>query len=315
MATSKRVTIFEGPDGGGKTTAAKAYAESVGAMYVHCGVYPGVTTGLARLYAEAMMPAVLGLCDVVMDRSWYSESIYGKAYRDGKTRIGRADCRMLERLAMRCSTLMIFCLPRKETVIKNFLSRKGEEYLDNTDQLGWVYQGYETLMQPGAVALPWIWYDYEEPRITPTMEFIMGGRDLNATLAHPPILSAGNAMGRILMVGEDFGQIKNEDPLYQWPFASFSRQGCSQWLTTQLDEAGIPERDLCWINADQGAEAIDFLYDFGQQKAVYAMGEKAQKICDGLSFVHHRAFHPQGWKRFHATQPYPLIAEIKEYLS
>ena len=42
MTLSRELTIFEGPDGAGKTTLAKAYAELTGARYVHFGPLPRV---------------------------------------------------------------------------------------------------------------------------------------------------------------------------------------------------------------------------------------------------------------------------------
>ena len=82
-STSAKLTIFEGPDGGGKTTAAEKYAKETGAQYVHFGPLPHVKDSLARVYVEAMMPAILGLQDVVFDRSWLSEIPYGTAFRGG----------------------------------------------------------------------------------------------------------------------------------------------------------------------------------------------------------------------------------------
>jgi polyphosphate kinase 2 (PPK2 family) len=111
MIDSKVLTIFEGPDGSGKTTAAREYAEQTGARYVHFPALPRVKHGLGRMYVEAMLPALLGYHDVVFDRCWLSETPYGEAFREGQDRLTQADRRMLERLALRCGAVVVKCLP------------------------------------------------------------------------------------------------------------------------------------------------------------------------------------------------------------
>ena len=84
MKTSKKLTIFEGCDGSGKTTAAREFAEQTGAKYVHFHNLPRIKKGLGRMYVEAMLPALLGYQEVVFDRSWLSETPYGEAFREGR---------------------------------------------------------------------------------------------------------------------------------------------------------------------------------------------------------------------------------------
>ena len=67
MRQCRRLTIFEGPDGSGKSTAAQAYAEATKAKYVHFPALPQVDKSLGRIYVEAMLPALLGYQDVVFD--------------------------------------------------------------------------------------------------------------------------------------------------------------------------------------------------------------------------------------------------------
>lgn len=315
MSYSRKLIIFEGPDGAGKSTLASSLARSMDAHYVHCGPFLGVTTGLARLYAEAIMPAVLGHRDVILDRCWYSEKPYADAFRGGKSRLQMTDIRMLERLALRCQTSLVLCLPPFGVVMGNFLERKkqkGGEYLDSTDQLLQVFQGYEALS--ATTQLPLTLYDY-----TVDSQDLLLGRLVSDSPATPSSIphpvstrSAGSLIARVAIVGESFGQIKNEDPLYQWPFASFSNVGCSRWLAQQLHDGGIPERKLLWVNSDQ--------LEWGGQdvlggKKVITLGDQAAKICARFSHdVVGQHFHPQAWKRFKAGQAYPLISQLKEYI-
>src|SRR5690606_4535727 len=141
--TSKSVTIFEGPDGGGKSTAAREYAALTNALYIHHGPYKQVGDGLSRMVLESMLPALLGYQDVVLDRCWLSEPIYADAFRGGKDRLGLERSRVLDRAALRCGAVIVKCLPQWAVVKANFLSRLGEEYLDTADQLLRVYGDYQ----------------------------------------------------------------------------------------------------------------------------------------------------------------------------
>jgi len=295
QALTKKVTIFEGCDGSGKTTAAKRFAEATGARYVHLGPLPRVNHGLARMYAEAMLPALLGYQDVVMDRSWLSEPIYGAAFREGKDRIHFADYRMLERLALRCGAVVVLCDPGYEVVRSNYEARKGIELLKNASQLLQVYQTYTTLTTD-LVVLP---YDYT--RGAPVGELDL---DMNRDPCHPlHVQSAGNWHADTVIVGEAFGEVKDTDLLYQWPFASFSGEGCSRWLAGQLDKIEKSERDLLWLNVGQD---LSVLYDLPDAN-IFALGEKAYTTLYAHKIIARAVEHPQYWKRFCHGQKYPLI--------
>ena len=305
---SKPITIFEGPDGAGKSTAAKWFAEKTGARYVHLGAFPGVSDGLPRLYVEAMLPALQGYQAVVLDRSWLSEPIYGAAFRDGRTRIDRINRRLLERVAMRSRAQVVRCLPPWEIVRENYEHNKDNEMLSSTAQLKVVYDDYVKL--PADTDLPIIDYDYStSPRPD---EVIEAQRLLH--IFHPAdLVSAGNLSAPVLLVGEELAAIKNQDTLYQWPFASFSGLGCSRWLTEKLDRAGISEKHLLWVNADQ-----DLLRLYPANKRVVTLGvvarETLSKLRDAMPSVIHSVPHPQHWRRFHASDTYPLPAFLRKLL-
>lgn len=151
------LTIYEGPDGSGKTTAAKSYAEATGALYIHHGPYQGEEL-IHEHYVRSMLFAAGGQRDVVMDRCWLSEPIYGAAFRDGQDRIGPGRARALERLAQCCAVVVVRCLPPWRTVVDNYVQRHGQglEMLDKVEQLAEVYQGYQQL----STSLPMVDMDY-----------------------------------------------------------------------------------------------------------------------------------------------------------
>lgn len=306
---SRSLTIFEGPDGGGKTTAAQAYAAQTGARYVHLGPFPEVDEGLARLYVEAMLPALLGDSSVVLDRSWLSERPYGLVYRGGQDRIRRPGHRMLERLTLRCDPMVVLCLPPWEAVEASFKRRKAQELLQDTQQLRRVYDLYQV---PGT-CLPTFLYDYTKQPLETLLDTVPrlrishashGAHDLSAR-------TAGSLRAKVLLVGETFGRPKAHDPLYQWPFASFSRAGCSWWLTQQLDEADIGETQLLWANADM---EVPRLLRCSPEKLVVALGTEASKRLTRWGLAHETVQHPQAWKRFSHGKPYPLVQLLRSYL-
>jgi len=301
MSRSAKLTIFEGCDGTGKSTAAKEWARATNARYIHFPAMNRVGPGLSRMYVEAMLPALLGHQDVVFDRCWLSEVPYGQVFREGIDRIGDINIRMLERLALRCSTLLVRCDPGWELVKSSFLSRKGQEMLNNVIQLADVYKHYQLSNSD----LPVVRYDYTKE--ASSFDVINSARYLR-TEAHPlSWQSAGNINAKVCLVGEGFGERKDVDPFYQWPFASFSKMGCSQWLTTQLANHDIREDHLFWINADQD---LTKLADCGFAKVVALGGYAAQRLVDH-SVDHVHLVHPQYQKRFVSKSRYPLFDIIK----
>ena len=301
MTPCKRLTIVEGPDGGGKSTFARAYAVQTNAQYVHFGPMLKMGPQVGRVFVEAMQPALLGLSDVVFDRSWLSERPYGLAYRNGVDRIGPVVQRMLERLAMRCATVVVRCLPPWETVKASFLARPSEEYLKDTQQLYSVYRWYNTRL---TTALPMI--DYDFTRDTLETKVI----DTFRTAPHSiDIRSAGNFNAPCVLVGESFMERSQYDPYYQWPFASFLKGGCSYWLTEQLHEAKIDERHLMWVNSDQPMFWM-ILPKVGRGN-VFALSEKAAKILDEGKVEHtpYLCLHTQ--KRLHHKAADNLIRDLK----
>ena len=303
---SKRLIIFEGPDGGGKTTAIEQLKKRfTDAHVVHHGPYSYVKHDLPRLYQESMMPAVLGHRLTILDRSWLSERPYGVAYRNGVDRIGRVNQRHLERLALRCNAVVVLCLPPWETVKANYLKRRSEEYLKNEHQLASVYEQYERLSE--IADLPVMSYDYTTGA---GLQLMM--QESDARCHSLEMNSGGSLAAKILLVGDAFGNKRDGDPLGQWPFSSFHKMGCSRWLTEQLIDQGIRENELCWVNASELTPTN--VSDIVMGKHVIALGTKAADRLDALHVGYASVNHPQFHKRFHLREDYPLIQEIITHL-
>jgi len=301
VSHSRRLIIFEGPDGAGKSSAGRRVAAEMGAHYVHLGPFIGVSRGLARLYAEAIAPAVLGLADIVMDRCWLSELPYGRAFRGGQDRIGPEGRRLLERLALRCDTTLVLALPPYEEVEKNFQRRRGEEMLQQTEQLRAVYDHYDRNLRTALPTVSWSYLD----------ETIQDCLMRDGIRSHPHDLNwqtAGSRRAKVVIVGEKFAEHHEFDALYQWPFGALSGGGCSRWLARKLEAGGIGEDRLLWVNADQPKSV---LLDVCVDRHVVAMGREAQMRMSALGIPHTEAMHPQAWRRFHAHEDYPVIEFLR----
>jgi hypothetical protein len=300
LFTCKKLTIFEGCNGSGKTTAAIRYAEETNARLVHFNDLPRVGAGLARMYAEAMIPALLGYQDVVFDRCWLSEAPYGAVLREGTSRLTRADCRMLERLAMKCGAVVVYCDPGWDEVMANFIKSSHSRIIyDVMKQMKIIHNLYRI----DKFDLPSITYDYTEMNYE-----ILKTVDQHRYLRHPWSLnSAGNWKGEVLLIGDKFANHKKQDLFYQWPFASFSDDGCSRWLTDELINFQIRESRIAWVNADQPLEEILK----PERKLIIAFGDNAYDVvrpmCDSVVKIE----HPQYWKRFKSDTYFPLYQQFK----
>ena len=297
------MTIFEGPDCSGKSTAVTKFwqAGRQDSLPVHHGPYPGIKKMLPRLYVETMLPMLQGGQAQIWDRSWYSEPIYGHAFRGGEDRVGWVNRRHLERFALRHGAVLVLCLPPYEVVKEKWLERKGEEYLEKEAQLRKVYDGYVEL--PNVAALPIVLYDYTRHDMRTLDKAVIEAR--TGIHREAGVHSGGNLRARVVLVGDKFSDLKDDDCNWRLPFASFSRQGVSHWLTEQLAEIGYTEDMVLWVNAD---EPLAWLRD-RHNELVVALGQEADKKLTQYEIHHATVDHPQYHKRFraHDADRYELL--------
>lgn len=115
----------------------------------------------------------------------------------------------------------------------------------------------------------------------------------------------------ILIIGEK--SANPESSANQQPFCDY--KGCSGWLNNQLEDAGIPEEKLFWVNAiNNDGSSIDLnkLVDDLNPSIVIALGGVAAKLCHQSKVDHHKFYHPQYWKRFGRKQPYEFTTILRD---
>lgn len=163
VKSNKTITIFEGPDGSGKTTLAKQYASNTGALYVHFDALYGVQN-IHKYFMEAMMPALLGYQSVVLDRCWHSGPIYDLVFRNMEPEEGRQNteiCALLDRAASFCNAVYVKCLPPEDTCINNWKSRLDSELVKSEGKMRAIHKLYR--LQDKSVCLPLVVSNYTVP--------------------------------------------------------------------------------------------------------------------------------------------------------
>lgn len=134
-----------------------------------------------------------------------------------------------------------------------------------------------------------------------------------------PGVGAWRTDGRnILIVGDRPNSGQHAMVKQRVPFFSLHHGGCSLWLAQQLDDGGIPEEYLYWINGytwDGVPTSRSFISEL-RPRAVVALGANAGRWCKDAGIVSAGVVdHPQHWKRFHCAERYPLIHLLRSLLS
>jgi hypothetical protein len=302
------VTIFEGPDGAGKTTTAVEYARMTGAAYFHHGPYKDVSNSLCRMVFDTMLPALLGHQDVVIDRCWLSDPIYGRVFRGGENRVTCAQRRIMDRIALSCGAVLVNCRPPWSYVEESFLSRPEEELLDNTDQLREVYNAYEDLQTD----LSEVVFDWTSRRREPRKSVLLDLLKDVTHLSRPHLtshLTNGSNAGKVLLVGSSFDDYSDSDSFFQLPFSSLRKDGWNLWLANQLEDASISEQFLTW--ADAGNIHVP---SRGFSIPVIALGDEAHCQLKTLGVDSTLVPSPSYWRKFNSGKQYPLIAAIRKVI-
>lgn len=297
MKLCKNLTIFEGPDGAGKSTVALEYAKETDAQYVHFSSLPMVSSSLPRMYVEAMIPALLGLRNVVFDRSWLSEIPYGTVLRNSVDRVGPESTRILERLAMRCGAVVVKCDPGVEVCLANYRTRKDLELLDNEEQLRTIHQLYDQC-ETDLFTVP---YNYLFQNVV--------GIKSDLRINHPVDLqSAGNINGRFAIVCDYYDERSDTDSFYQWPFSSFDKDSLSQWLTDVMIKNDLSESDFVWLNSNQLINEFLPMYKY---ELVFGLGSEVCSNLRKMNIAHIKVTHPKHQKYNGDIYDYNFIQLLK----
>ena len=151
------IIIVEGPDRGGKSTLAQQLARQTGWPVEHRSKTENEEEK-ARMMGEYVQIARSNR-NVILDRCWYSEMVYGKVMR-GQAYIDYPQMYALERLLASHGAIIIYCTGPKAPLWKRCTSR-GEDYITSRDNFNAICDAYNELMScPHYV--PVVEYEYKE---------------------------------------------------------------------------------------------------------------------------------------------------------
>ena len=129
--------IIEGPDGAGKSTLANQLASALNLEIVHF-VAPVDDSSQFEMYRNFMIDAR----NVILDRAWYSDMVYGPIYR-GKAEI-RAD--LMRELERGCEdTILIYCTGSWQAMW-DAATQRGENYVKTYREFEKVCSKYDEVM-------------------------------------------------------------------------------------------------------------------------------------------------------------------------
>lgn len=303
---TQAVIVLEGPDGAGKTTLLNDPTFFKGISTLHLGPPSPEVTPLFE-YVDAISQTEGH--SVKFDRLHLGERIYGQIFRH-QDRLGVIGQRMVERVLLGRHAVCIKCMPPYPTALHNWKMRRAQQGELIQDELVYrdIYNAYDNISSD----LPTKVYDYTDPYQS-TAEL---SRWVMRHVKDKPLGPGSGALvpGTILLVGD---QVNSKVSPWSYPFVADS--GCSVWLTEQLEQAGIREASLYWVNATavDGTAAVpgDWL-DYLSPTLTVAMGLEAYRWARNFgSGPITKVHHPQYWKRFKGKQRYPLLDVLTEPLA
>lgn len=302
------IIVIEGPDGTGKTTLANALCERLGATYRHLTYrWPDHM----YLYHWAAIEQCLKDAErgpVILDRWWASELVYAAAFRGG-TRWPWLH-KMLDRVGLKHRVFYVLAQPDDRTkYIDHFEQLKGKR-VEMFDSMTKVYDLFRDWHHTMKGRMDFMTYDFMRDAKSPedfalTVDHIMQeaydwhagnhgfALDVNDRRAAGQLVCPD-----ILLIGDKSNQ-KTRRPV--WPF--FDVGHSSDWVTSALHRAGIPEHKVAWVNAHGSTGKLQItrsMIDAICPKHIITMGCEAQRAAHALDLdVDWGMGHPQWYRRFH----------------
>ena len=136
------IIVIEGPDGGGKSTLATKMAKQTGYKLIRMS-YPK-TEEEEKLMAGDYLQKLKSAKNIIFDRAWYSEMVYGPIKGRNPNNITYPMMYKLEEKITQSGGLLIHCTGPKSLLWKR-ASERGEDYI-NKHEFDKVYDGYLQLM-------------------------------------------------------------------------------------------------------------------------------------------------------------------------
>lgn len=263
---------------------------------------------LPHMYVRMMRDVLDRRKSAVIESSWRDQYVLAALGHPAK--MHRAFTRMLDRLAFGCGGVSAYCYADGRTYAKNL--PEGNSYQALEPMILKMHDAWEDLSFMG---FPMIYINTSDDGFKTDVDAMMERLDIISGYNVGPGIGNWNPGKVVLLVGDRHGpSIQPYRVDMNIAFCDMAKAGSSYWLSEQLEEAGIQEQHLYWINAfDQdGAPTDPTFVGLLQPVAVLTLGDSAARWCDGNQIRCEQFTHPQYHKRFQHNTPYPMIARLKE---
>lgn len=97
-----------------------------------------------------------------------------------------------------------------------------------------------------------------------------------------------------------------------WPFVSVILTGAAGWLTKYLEQSGVSEQELYWLNAYSCNGEPRDASGVRKFRHVIALGRRASEWCAANGLEHSQVHNPTYWKKHYPTKPYILSKLIRQ---
>lgn len=151
------IIIIEGPDGSGKSTLAEQLSRQTKYPVIH-RVQPKTDEdklGMLLSYQEAIRKGR----NVIFDRAWYSELVYGPIFRDASV-LTYGMMYELERQAAKHGAIIIYCTDKPDVLWRRCKAR-GEDYVQDLNTLKNICGSFDDIMSMPHL-VPVVRYAYKD---------------------------------------------------------------------------------------------------------------------------------------------------------
>lgn len=135
------IIIIEGPDGSGKTTLANQLSKQSSYPIIH-RVQPK-TEHDKKVMLEEYLEVIRTRRNMIFDRSWYSEMVYGPVMRDSSV-ISHHQMYAIESRLAKIGAMIIYCTNSPEMLWSKCQSR-GEQYITSKEDFLKICRGFDEL--------------------------------------------------------------------------------------------------------------------------------------------------------------------------
>lgn len=151
------IIIIEGPDGAGKTMLAEQLSKQNKCPIIHRSKPKDDAEKAAMM--GTYIQAIKERKNVIFDRCWYSEMVYGAVMRD-KSAISYPEMYELEKRLANTGAMIIHCTGPKSVLWKRCQVR-GEDYIVCKDDFDAIHTGFNELFAMPHY-IPVVRYEYKD---------------------------------------------------------------------------------------------------------------------------------------------------------